>query len=270
MDLARKLSRSPERKAGTPAGPIKTGKFVRLDERGRAAADNFAAQYDLGTGLPFIPAQAFSVEDLFTIPKPIVSAAPKTTEPAPPPGPTGPRTPEGKAKSSLNNLRHGLAGAFRVLDHESQSEFDDLAAALCDEHQPATATEAILVQRLAEHFWLSRRAQNLQDAAIIGNSPANLGLFLRYQTTNDRAFHKCLAELARLRKERRQFESQNTQTHAEFESQNAQPAEKKHASAPVARPGTLLRDDERPLSPSHRTNTEKTSSSLLTSQPADR
>jgi hypothetical protein len=41
----------------------------------------------------------------------------------------GPRTPEGKAISSLNNLKHGLTGSFHILDNESQREFDLLLVA---------------------------------------------------------------------------------------------------------------------------------------------
>jgi hypothetical protein len=91
-----------------------------------------------------------------------------------------------------------------------------------------------LVTRLAEHAWLSRRAQCLQDGAIIANSPHNLALFLRYQTTNDRAFHKCLAELSAMRRERRRQA-------AEFESQTRQ--QERHqlavrlANAQIARAG---------------------------------
>lgn len=162
-------------------------------------------------------------------------------------GPTGPRTPEGKAKSSLNNLHHGLAGSFCVLDYESQQEFEDIRTALLEEHQPVSATEEILVQRLAEHFWLSRRAQNLQDAAILANSPANLGLFLRYQTANDRGFHRCLAQLSTLRKERRraqpEFESKSAPASAEFVSQNPEETEKKHQTAILAELRNLVGDD---------------------------
>ena len=167
------------------------------------------------------------------------SAAPSPTTT----GPTGPRTPEGKAKSSLNNLRHGLTGQFRVLDYESQEEFEEVLEALRDEHQPTTATEDILVSRLAEHAWLSRRAQNLQDAAILANSPHNLGLFLRYQTANDRGFHKCLNELSKLRKERRQFESQSAPPPPQFVSQNPEEAEKKHNSSMVAELRALSGED---------------------------
>jgi hypothetical protein len=180
-------------------------------------------------------------------------------------GPTGPRTAAGKAISSLNNLRHGLAGKFRVLDEvESQSEFDTVLAALRDEHQPATATEEILVARLAEHYWLSQRALVLQDSAIRTNSPEQLGLFLRYQTTNDRAFHKCLAELSKLQQAQRarstprpscaassnEFESQPPEPAPEFESQTvrsndfeSQDSEQQCNSAMLAEVRGLLGSD---------------------------
>ena len=64
---------------------------------------------------------------------------------------TGPRTPEGKAIASLNNLKHGLTGAFRVLEFESQSDFDAAHDALIAEHQPTTPTESQIVRRMAEH-----------------------------------------------------------------------------------------------------------------------
>ena len=125
----------------------------------------------------------------------------------------GPRTPEGKAISSLNNLKHGLAGKFRVLEGESQSDFDTADDALIAEHEPTTPTESELVRRMAEHAWLSRRAQDLVDKAVMDCNAALLSLFLRYQTTNDRGFRACLNDLLRLRREQRkanrEFESQN-------------------------------------------------------------
>ena len=54
---------------------------------------------------------------------------------------SGPKSEAGKAVSALNNTRHGLTGAFRVLPSESQSEFDALFAAFREEHQPETLTE---------------------------------------------------------------------------------------------------------------------------------
>jgi hypothetical protein len=130
---------------------------------------------------------------------------------------TGPTSEEGKAASCMNRFRHGLAGAFTVLPSEDQDEFDHLLAALRAEHQPSTPTETILVERMAQHHWLSRRAQRLQDIVMGDDLPEKqqdrqFALYLRYQTTNDRAFHRALADLLKLRAEKRKneigFESQ--------------------------------------------------------------
>jgi hypothetical protein len=74
------------------------------------------------------------------------------------------------------------------------------------------------VQKMAQHYWLSQRAQRLQDLAMgdpnLTEEQQNrqFALFLRYQTTNDRAFHHCLNQLLKLRTEKRRaeigFESQ--------------------------------------------------------------
>ena len=162
---------------------------------------------------------------------------------------TGPTSAEGKAISSQNNFRHGLAGTFKVLASESQHEFDHLLADLRDEHQPATRTEDLLVSKMAEHHWLARRAQTLQDRALADEAQPlavrerSFALYLRYQTTNDRAFLKCLNELGKLRaglrKEQLGFESQKRQQEdREIEAEVA-----KLMSAPI--PGFPYEEYER-------------------------
>ena len=131
---------------------------------------------------------------------------------------TGPKTEEGKAASSKNNLRHGFTGAFMILPWEKQEEFDSLLNELRAEHQPATMTETLLVEKMAQSYWLSQRAVKLQQIACFHDetdSPERdkqVALYLRYQTTHDRTFHKCLNDLLKLRAERRKdeigFESQ--------------------------------------------------------------
>jgi hypothetical protein len=126
-----------------------------------------------------------------------------------PPNPKGgPRTPEGKAISSLNNLKHGLTGAFRILGNESQNEFDTMLDLMNEDNHPETAIEFILIEKMAAHIWLSRRAQRLQDCALNEDDLPRLGVYLRYQTTNDRGFDKCLSTLNQIKKERTGFESQ--------------------------------------------------------------
>jgi hypothetical protein len=130
---------------------------------------------------------------------------------------TGPKSDAGKAAAALNNTRHGLAGAFRVLPTESQSEFEALLAILRDEHQPATFTETTLVEAMAQHHWLRQRALHLESSCYDPTTgqiadPKQLALLLRYQTTHERAFHKALNDLLKLRaakqKEQIGFESQ--------------------------------------------------------------
>jgi hypothetical protein len=122
---------------------------------------------------------------------------------------TGPKTPEGKAASSHNNFRHGLRGAFKVLPNEDESEFRNLLRSLREEHDPATPTEELLVQQMAEHFWLTRRAKGFQDTMILNPETFTvrmMNMWMRYETQHQRAFHKCLADLLKLKEEKRKAE----------------------------------------------------------------
>ena len=137
---------------------------------------------------------------------------------------TGPRTEEGKAIAALNNLRHGFNGVFCVLPSESSKAFIRLVDDLHAEHQPATPTERLLVMDMARHYWLLQRAIRLQEEAFTRNRDdealaRQLALYMRYQTTNQRAFHRCLHDLLKLRKQRPAdtggFESQNAEQASE-------------------------------------------------------
>jgi hypothetical protein len=130
---------------------------------------------------------------------------------------TGPKTAQGKAISARNNFRHGFSGAFTVLPWESQDEFEMLLGGLRDEHRPSGLTEMILVDKMAQALWLSKRTLMLQHVTFnhelpVCDDPKQLALYLRYQTTNERAFHKCLNDLLKLRAAKRKqeigFESQ--------------------------------------------------------------
>jgi low affinity Fe/Cu permease len=132
---------------------------------------------------------------------------------------TGPTTESGKAASCKNNFKYGLTGSsFTVLDFEDQDEFDQLLSGLRFEHQPSTMTESILVEQMAQSYWLRKRALYLQDQCAtdeelnLEQQEKRLALFIRYQTTHDRAFHRALNDLLKLRAETRRseigFESQ--------------------------------------------------------------
>ncbi len=124
---------------------------------------------------------------------------------------SGPVTSEGKAVSSQNNFRHGFRGMFSVRADESASGFESLLTGLVSEHQPATLTEEMLVHKIAEHYWLTQRARRFQNAALEssieqGQMAKDMNLWIRYETTNERAFYKALNELRRLKSERKKAE----------------------------------------------------------------
>ncbi len=145
---------------------------------------------------------------------------------------TGPTSEIGKAIVSQNNFRHGLSGAFQVLPSESQPEFDALLEKLAAEHDPANPLEIELVQKMAQHFWLAQRAVRLQEKCFDANAELapekqqQFALYLRYQTTHERAFHKFTAELRTLRNEKRKseigFESQERKRNEEKRKQAAE------------------------------------------------
>ncbi len=76
----------------------------------------------------------------------------------------GPKTPEGKARSSRNAMRHGLTAQFPLLDHESKPEFEAFLDAYIDRFRPADAVELDLVQTMAIARWRLRRIAAMETA----------------------------------------------------------------------------------------------------------
>jgi hypothetical protein len=73
---------------------------------------------------------------------------------------TGPRIEEGKAKSCLNQLSHGLTSSVNIVPGEEPEEFKALLFDLCTEYQPANPTEQILVETMTMHQWLLCRTRH--------------------------------------------------------------------------------------------------------------
>lgn len=70
---------------------------------------------------------------------------------------TGPRTEEGKERSKLNALRHGLTGHTIVLPGEDLSAYQEHAHRFVDEFKPGGALETQLVQILIDTTWRLNR-----------------------------------------------------------------------------------------------------------------
>ena len=152
---------------------------------------------------------------------------------------TGPVSIEGKAAVSQNRTTHGLnynPDTFRVLACEDQAQYDALLQALMDEQTPQDATETLLVTAMAQHRWLLDRANRPQESCFDQETAQITDqklftLYLRYAclrsklqpvdrkpTTHERAFHKCLNDLLKLRNQKTNqqfgFESKSAKTTA--------------------------------------------------------
>ena len=146
----------------------------------------------------------------------------------------GPTSEAGLLASQINNFRHGLAVKthehFGLLYDENPEKFDELLNSLRQEHNPTTETEGLLVRRMAEYEWLRARALRFQaDCLMLGEKSldtAKLALFIRYQTTHERAFYKALNELQSLREQKRNteigIEAQQLKQSAEVRASEAQ------------------------------------------------
>jgi hypothetical protein len=96
---------------------------------------------------------------------------------------TGPRTPQGKARSSKNALKHGLLARDVVLTDgpiaENPAEFRTLLADFLRELKPKGPIQQTLVERLAVCDWRLRRAQRYevraQRVALDDAVPADAG-----------------------------------------------------------------------------------------------
>src|SRR5580698_1374622 len=69
----------------------------------------------------------------------------------------GPITPEGKAKSRFNALKHGIHAQSQIMFSESAEDLAELAAEYHELHSPANPEERFLVDTLVNNEWRLRR-----------------------------------------------------------------------------------------------------------------
>jgi hypothetical protein len=79
----------------------------------------------------------------------------------------GPKTPEGRGRSSRNAIRHGLTARYTiVLENENLEEFHQMLADYRLAHQPATAVESDLVDQMVINRWRMRRLLTIETALL--------------------------------------------------------------------------------------------------------
>lgn len=79
---------------------------------------------------------------------------------------TGPKTPEGKAASRMNALRHGLRARTAVLPGENQEDFDQLCDDLESEWQPQTRSELFYLEQMAISQWKLTRTEIAEQSVF--------------------------------------------------------------------------------------------------------
>ncbi len=142
---------------------------------------------------------------------------------------TGPRTAEGKQRSSQNALKHGLCALDPLIPGEDPEAFQEHFCEIELDLQPASAIESNLVEQIADVSWRLKRLSRIEAAVITAfydataEQPLNQGndtdqllgkalahhnrldaldRLSRYEAQLSRRYHRALKEFRDLRKER--------------------------------------------------------------------
>ncbi len=145
---------------------------------------------------------------------------------------TGPKTEDGKRRSSRNAFKHGLTAKFTLPSNERQRDFQEFLDAYLDRFRPADAVEAELVHTIAVSRWRLRRIANLESNFIeiersrsqqalaqefpastpdlefallfqrLAENASGLALLLRYESSLTRTHDRALKQLELLQKSR--------------------------------------------------------------------
>jgi hypothetical protein len=76
---------------------------------------------------------------------------------------TGPRTDRGKARSSMNALKHGLRSTRALFPGESSEIFDIFRKSIFDLLEPEDLIQAHMTQEIVSSLWRLRRASFVED-----------------------------------------------------------------------------------------------------------
>ncbi len=79
---------------------------------------------------------------------------------------TGPRTPEGKLRSKMNAVKHGMTARTPVLPGEDPDAFRDRLDSWAEALAPADAVEQFLVEQAATASWKIERADRIEAARL--------------------------------------------------------------------------------------------------------
>jgi len=124
---------------------------------------------------------------------------------------TGPRTPQGKAASSRNAVKHGLTAAKPVVLPEEEPTFESFRDKLWHEIQPEGVLEDDLFENLLHASLKMQRIRRMEekiesgagDEALLDDRlEAELTKLARHFARAERTYHRCLTQLRHLQTER--------------------------------------------------------------------
>ncbi len=146
---------------------------------------------------------------------------------------TGPKTEEGKAKSSMNALKHGLTSQRVWLNEEEKKDFHEFRLGLVDELEPLGPLEMQFVCRIAAQMWRLARVPGIEAELLekmsydsfdgtytglgeafhkdIGTYDGSLGRLARYEAILDRSLTRLLNEYRKIQADRRRREKQHAE-----------------------------------------------------------
>src|SRR5438105_1174361 len=141
----------------------------------------------------------------------------------------GPKTPEGKRRSSMNSRKHGLTSNTIALDPESDAEFTAAVAGYMANLRPASSEEISLLHQLAaseirqRQAWAAEtaawnRALAVHDGCLATAAKTlaesgELACILRYETRFNRQYHRALKQLLAARDLRLRNEPESPASH---------------------------------------------------------
>jgi hypothetical protein len=82
------------------------------------------------------------------------------------PPPASGRTPEGKARSSMNALRHGLTARVVVLPSEDMAAYNQFSKEIVDSLDAQTPVERQFAQTVADNQWRINRIRSIEDGML--------------------------------------------------------------------------------------------------------
>jgi hypothetical protein len=78
----------------------------------------------------------------------------------------GPTSPQGKARSSMNALRHGLTARTVVLPTEDMDAYTQFSKEIADSLHPQTPVERQFAQTVADNQWRINRIRSIEDGML--------------------------------------------------------------------------------------------------------